>query len=106
MSFIIFVIWAYLSTLLFSFLFYKLNHIKPQLFQKVQIKINNLSEKKKRRLGIIANILFLIIIFILPIFNDSDIIAGLIIGFLFSFKDICFNNNVIEYALKDYNEIK
>lgn len=91
---------AYLSLLIFSFLFYKLNDNKRALFKSIQAKVNKLNEQKKRKLKITSNIFIFIAILILAIFNNSDIIAGLIIGLLFSIKDICFSQNHIENDLK------
>ncbi|MEG1312360.1 MAG: hypothetical protein RSD47_10190 [Romboutsia sp.] len=98
------VVVAYLSIIVFGFFFYKLDYRRIRLFKRVQIKINTLSEKKKHKLKKTTNILIFIIMFILPLFNDNDIVAGLIIGLLFSIQDVCFSKNVIEEALIEWRK--
>lgn len=105
-SFILLVVYVYLSLIMFSFLFSKLNDDKFELFKSIQTKTNNFGEEKRRKVKRNFNILIVVIAFILPIFNLSDIISGFIIGFLFALIDICLSENPIENDWKNGNELE
>lgn len=87
---------TFLSIIIFSYLFYWLTNSKLRLFKLIQNKIDTFNEKKKRKIKVFSFMLIVLIAFFLPLLNLSDIIAGLIIGILISFRDICFKNTFIE----------
>lgn len=82
-----------LSMLLFNFLFNKLNY-KYDLFKGIQSKVNNLDEKRKGNLRLISFILIFPIYEIMIRMGLSNIIQGLVLGLLFSFRDIFLKKNL------------
>ena len=82
--------WA-LSMLVFDFIFNKLN-CKYNLFKAMQSKVNNLDEQSKKKLRFISFLLMVLIYGIMGRFEVSSIIQGLVMGILFSFRDLFFEN--------------
>ncbi|MDY4576088.1 MAG: hypothetical protein SPD90_13650 [Intestinibacter sp.] len=70
---------------------------KYKLFKRMQSKINNFNEKRKRRLSFISYVVIILIYAIMQSSNMSFIIQGLIFGVLFSIRDICFGKDLDEY---------
>lgn len=78
--------WA-LSMLAFSSLFNKLNS-KYNLFKEMQDKTNKLDEKRKGNLRVISFLLILPIYAAMGRMEVNIIIQGLVMGFLFSLRDV------------------
>lgn len=83
---ILIISWA-LSMLIFSVLFNKLNS-KYGLFKEMQDKTNKLDEKRKGNLRVISFLLILPIYAAMGRMEVNIIIQGLVMGFLFSLRDV------------------
>ena len=83
---ILIISWA-LSMLIFSVLFNKLNY-KYGLFKEMQDKTNKLDEKRKGNLRVISFLLILPIYAAMGRMEVNIIIQGLVMGFLFSLRDV------------------
>lgn len=96
----ILIISACLSTVLFSYLFYNINHSIFDIFEPIQIKIERLDKESKSRLKVISYLLVVIIFIFLSKDTIDNITEGLIFGILLSFRDACFRETFIENTLK------
>ncbi|MGG7212465.1 hypothetical protein ACQPUY_02475 [Clostridium nigeriense] len=92
---------CFLSTLIFSYLFYWLNKSKFGLFKQIQSKIDTLNEKKKNKLKLITYIFVIIVLFFLLLNNINRIMIGVIAGIIISFRDIYFRNTFIDILKND-----
>lgn len=91
----ILVLSCYLWVMIFDFLFYKVSIIYV-IFEPVQRKIEHLNEENRRKYKRNINILGLAIMLGITRFTLSEGVEGLILGLLFSIKNMCFRDTFIE----------
>lgn len=89
------IICVILSSLLFNFLFYKLN-VKFGLFETIQNKIDDLDEDRYKKLRVVSYIFVIVIYVIVTMRQKNIMIEGILFGLLFSGRDICFKDTFIE----------
>lgn len=80
----------------FDFLFYKINYSIYGIFEPIQRKIEHLNEENRRKYKRNINILGLAIMLGITRFTLSEGVEGLILGLLFSIKNMCFRDTFIE----------
>lgn len=85
MNIIIIILSASLSMLIFNKINYKYN-----FFREIRSKIDDLDEKKERKLRIISYVLILVIYMVMQSSKINIIIQGLIFGLLLSCRETCF----------------
>ncbi|MEG1410164.1 MAG: hypothetical protein RSD36_10025 [Terrisporobacter sp.] len=90
-----------LSAAISSLLLYILNNKICGIFKEIQRDLRNLSNKTRRILRFSGFILAISLSVFLSIRLDiSDVKCGIILGFLISIVDTCFENNVIENIIE------
>ncbi|MEF9992671.1 MAG: hypothetical protein RRZ84_08940 [Romboutsia sp.] len=97
---LILIVSATLSILLFNIVFYKLN-LRFGLFESIRSNIDHLSKEKNKKLKTSSYILVIVIYAIITTVKMSNIIQGIFLGLLFSFRDICFKSTFLEIPSND-----
>lgn len=93
---------ATLSGLIFSFLLHIINQNICGIFISIQRNLDKLSNKSIRILNFLGYILAILISVLLRIiFNISDVMWSIILGFLMALVDNCLGINIIDKDCKE-----